>query len=190
MSRWEPDARGRLERAALELFTEQGFAETTVPQITARAGLTTRTFFRYFADKREVLFAGEDEMRDLFADLIRAAPPELSAMGAIEHALSVAAETEFEPRRTSLRQWRDVVAGEDALRERGLRKQQSIIEAAARALAERGVDAATAELTAGIAFVVFQAAVAEWTAEQATARPLTAYIRASFARMQKAVAEG
>ena len=62
MGRWQPGARDRLEAAALELFLEQGFAATTVPQITARAGLTTRTFFRHFADKREVLFAREAEM--------------------------------------------------------------------------------------------------------------------------------
>ena len=60
VSRWRPDARERLEHAALELFAEQGFAATTVPEITARAGLTTRTFFRYFADKREVLFGGAE----------------------------------------------------------------------------------------------------------------------------------
>ena len=58
MSRWEPNARGRLEQAALELFIERGFEQTTVAEIAQRAGLTERTFFRYFADKREVLFAG------------------------------------------------------------------------------------------------------------------------------------
>ena len=60
VARWSPDARGRLERAAFELFAEQGFAATTVPEITARAGLTTRTFFRHFADKREVFYAGDE----------------------------------------------------------------------------------------------------------------------------------
>ena len=74
--RWAPDARGRLERAAFELFTEQGYPATTVPQITARAGLTTRTFFRHFADKREVIFGG-DEIPEQASRLIRAAPPGL-----------------------------------------------------------------------------------------------------------------
>lgn len=73
-SRWQPNARERLERAAVELFLEQGFAETTVPQITARAGLTTRTFFRHFADKREVLFAVEEEIPGLVARLVAEAP--------------------------------------------------------------------------------------------------------------------
>src|ERR1700710_310590 len=80
MGRWSPDARGRLERAAVELFVEQGFAATTVPQITARAGLTTRTFFRYFADKREVFFAG-DEIPDLARRYLTAAPAGRGARG-------------------------------------------------------------------------------------------------------------
>lgn len=62
MSRWEPDAYGRLERAALDLFAEHGFDQVTVPEITARAGLTTRTFLRHSADKREVLFADANRM--------------------------------------------------------------------------------------------------------------------------------
>ena len=64
MSRWEPDARGRLERAALELYGERGFEQTTVAEIAARAGLTERTFFRHFADKREVLFGGAGQLQD------------------------------------------------------------------------------------------------------------------------------
>jgi AcrR family transcriptional regulator len=64
MGRWEPNARGRLEQAALELFIERGFEQATVTEIAGRAGLTERTFFRCFADKREVLFAGAGDGRD------------------------------------------------------------------------------------------------------------------------------
>ena len=67
MGRWEPDARGRLAKAAMELYAEQGFEQTTVAEIAARAGLTERTFFRHFADKREVLFYGMEMARDLLA---------------------------------------------------------------------------------------------------------------------------
>ena len=70
MSRWEPNARGRLEDAALELYTERGFDETTVAEIAERAGLTERTFFRHFADKREVLFGGQDALLELFVNAI------------------------------------------------------------------------------------------------------------------------
>ena len=74
MGRWKPDARGRLEQAAFELFTERGFEQTTVAEIAERAGLTERTFFRYFADKREVLFAGADALQELFVSRRRRRP--------------------------------------------------------------------------------------------------------------------
>ena len=66
MGRWQPDAQGRLQQAALTLFAKQGFESTTVAEIAEQAGLTKRTFFRYFADKREVLFQGADELKQLF----------------------------------------------------------------------------------------------------------------------------
>ena len=187
MARWDPDASGRLERAAIELFAQHGFAETTVPQIAARAGVTTRTFFRYFADKREVLFAGEDGLVTLFAELIGAAPPDLSAMATLEHALKAAAEKAFEPRREWMRRWREIVSGEPALQERGLRKQQLVVAATAEALGGRGVDGPTAELATGMAFVAFQAAVAQWVTAT-TARPLTSCIGDSFSRMRQVAA--
>jgi AcrR family transcriptional regulator len=68
MARWEPDARGRLESAAMELFVERGYAHTTVGDIAERAGLTERTFFRYFSDKREVLFSGSQELEEAIVD--------------------------------------------------------------------------------------------------------------------------
>ena len=75
MSRWEPNARGRLEQAALELFAERGFEQTTVAEIAERAGLTKRTFFRHFADKREVLFGGPAaSCRPCFVDSLAEAP--------------------------------------------------------------------------------------------------------------------
>ena len=66
MTRWQPDASGRLQHAALTLFGERGFENTTVAEIAERAGLTKRTFFRHFADKREVLFLGAKELEELF----------------------------------------------------------------------------------------------------------------------------
>src|SRR5690242_7285084 len=87
MSRWERGAAQRLREAALELFVEHGFTAVTVPQITARAGLTTRTFFRHFADKREVLFAGEDALPGVVAQAFAAAAPELTPMEVIVTSL-------------------------------------------------------------------------------------------------------
>src|SRR5438477_11303881 len=87
MGRWEPDARGRLEQAALELFQERGYARTTVEDIAARAGLTERTFFRYFTDKREVLFSGSAALETLLVETIRAAPPSVVPLAAVTAAL-------------------------------------------------------------------------------------------------------
>src|ERR1700753_3209970 len=91
MGRWAPDAKGRLAGAAVELFEERGFEATTVAAIAARAGLTKRTFFRYFGDKREVLFAGTEELREKFVAAIVAAPADdcpLDAVAAGLHAMA------------------------------------------------------------------------------------------------------
>ena len=74
MGRWEPNARGRLEQAAMELYLERGFDQTTVAEIAERAGLTERTFFRHFADKREVLFAGAGALQELLVSAVAGAP--------------------------------------------------------------------------------------------------------------------
>src|SRR5258708_22912662 len=90
MSRWPPEARERLETAALDLFVDNGYEETTVAQIADRAGLNRATFFRHFADKREVLFGGEDVLAGLFADAIRAAPPAATLTECLQAALAAA----------------------------------------------------------------------------------------------------
>jgi AcrR family transcriptional regulator len=90
MGRWEPDARGRLEQAALELFQERGYTGTTVQEIAARAGLTERTFFRYFTDKREVLFWGAGHLQKLFVDTIADAPETTTPLDAVAAALRAA----------------------------------------------------------------------------------------------------
>src|ERR1700728_2373409 len=90
MSRWEPNARGRLEQAAMELYGERGFEQTTVAEIAARAGLTERTFFRHFADKREVLFAGADALRELLVDTVAKAPASATPIDAAAAGLQAA----------------------------------------------------------------------------------------------------
>src|SRR5690242_17827938 len=103
MVRWQPDARERLREAALELFAEQGFAATTVPAITARAGLTTRTFFRHFADKREVLFADEAELPAHAERLVAEAPADTSPLAIVMEGLRAVAEARFESRKDTVR---------------------------------------------------------------------------------------
>jgi AcrR family transcriptional regulator len=188
MSRWDPDARGRLERAALELFAEQGFADTTVTQITQRAGLTTRTFFRYFADKREVLFSGEEQVRDQLAEIVLTAPAGLSPLQFLQHSLEQAATTVFEPRFEQLRSWRAVVGSDGALRERELRKQQLTTESALTALRKRGFDEQTADMIARLANLVLQTAVAHWIEQPVENVPLVTFIRQTLEQLRSTVA--
>src|SRR6185312_5044030 len=98
MGRWKPDARGRLELAALDLFREQGFEQTTVAQIAARAGLSERTFFRHYADKREVLFGGAQILEAAMVDALGEAPPDAAPIEAVARAVEAAAGI-FEDRR-------------------------------------------------------------------------------------------
>src|SRR5208283_5745101 len=91
MGRWEPDARGRLMKAALELYGERGFEQTTVAEIAGRAGLTERTFFRHFADKREVLFAGAGALEELLVSSVAGAPDDLAPMDVAAAGIDAAA---------------------------------------------------------------------------------------------------
>jgi AcrR family transcriptional regulator len=165
VSRWTPDARGRLERA----------------------GLTTRTFFRYFADKREVLFASDVSLRDRFAEIIRTAPAELTGVDLMRHIAETAGAELFEPRFEDLRTWRSVVGGEEALRERQLRKQQLLIDAAVASLRDRGYDERTADVLAALGVTLFQDAVTHWLAQPAPRRRLAAYVGESFEVLRDAL---
>jgi AcrR family transcriptional regulator len=160
MGRWQPGARERLEQAALDLFLEQGFTETTVPQITARAGLTTRTFFRHFADKREVLFAGEELVPERVARLMAEAPPSLGPMELITEGLAPTAAEIFEGRGLDyLLRRRAAIDAEPALHERELRKFSLMSEALEQGFRDRGVDDLTARLAA---VTTFRIAVTRW----------------------------
>jgi AcrR family transcriptional regulator len=161
VSRWQPDARQRLERAAIELFVQQGFAATTVPQITARAGLTTRTFFRHFADKREVLFGGA-EIPALATRLIAEAPPSLDPLTLIVSGLETVAETRFEGRREDIRERRDIIRSDEGLRERDLHKRAAVRDAIKAGLVGRGTGTTTATLLAEISVTVLYVALDEW----------------------------
>ena len=83
MGRWEPNARERLAKAALELYSERGYEQTTVAEIAQRAGLTERTFFRHYADKREVLFDGSSALQELFVNAVAEAPPSAAPIDAV-----------------------------------------------------------------------------------------------------------
>lgn len=166
MGRWEPNARQRLERAALALFTERGYDATTVAQIADRAGLTKSTFFRHFADKREVLFGGQDLLTGLFTDAIRTAPPSATTADCLAAALESAAVA-FTPDRHDLApQRRAVIAAHSELQERELLKRARLASAMADALRARGADDTTARLAAEMGVLAFSTAYARWAAPE------------------------
>jgi AcrR family transcriptional regulator len=188
VARWEPGARERLEQAALELFGEQGFAETTVPQITAKAGLTTRTFFRHFTDKREVLFAGEDVVRQLVAGYLAQAPADETPMQLIARGLPEMATAVFEGRRDELRNRRAVVARDEGLLERDLRKRAALSAQIRAGLLQRGADELTATLTAELSVTVMHTSVARWLARDDD-RPVAAIVTETLAALRALTAE-
>lgn len=183
MGRWEPDARGRLERAALELYLENGYDQTTVAEIAGRAGLTERTFFRHFTDKREVLFRG-DELAEAMAGAIDAAPAGTAPLDAVAAALDSTSDF-FRERRAHARTRQTVINAHPALQERELIKLASLATTMADALRRRGVGDAAASLLAQTGVAVFKVAFERWLVDPAD-RPLTDLIGESLAELRSA----
>ena len=161
MGRWEPDARGRLGQAALELYLERGFDQTTVADIAERAGLTERTFFRHYSDKREVLFGEQEALHEMITSTIAAHPDSASPMAAMGAALQVFAEL-IGQRRDFSRSRQVVIDANASLRERELIKLASLADTAARALRGRGVSEPAASLAAEAGLAAFKVAFARW----------------------------
>jgi AcrR family transcriptional regulator len=187
MPRWEPDSRGRLEQAALALYGERGFENTTVAEIAARAGVTERTFFRYFADKREVLFGGAGMLQDLLVGAVASAPDSATPIDAVAAGLD-ATSAMFQARRDFARQRSAVIAANAELQERELIKLATLAAALADALRRRGVTEPAASLTAEAGIAVFKVAFERWVA-QSNRRDLSELMRDSLAEL-KAVTAG
>lgn len=171
MPRWEPDGVERLEAAAFALFAEQGYERTTVAEIARQAGLTPRTFFNHFADKREVLFGLAAEFERRVVRDIAACADAVPPLDAVVRALQAAADAMFEGRRAAVTRRHAIVEATPELRERELSKQAALTDAIAAALRARGVDAEAARLAAGAGLLVQQAAIRRWT-QAAEGRPL------------------
>jgi AcrR family transcriptional regulator len=186
MVRWEPDSRGRLEQAALALYGERGFENTTVAEIAARAGLTERTFFRHFADKREVLFAGAGELQEFLVSTVANAPDSLAPLDAAAEALGAAGDL-LQQRREFARKRQSIIASNAELRERELIKLASLASAMADALRRRGVSDPAASLTAEAGIAVFKIAFERWTS-QTNERDLSRLIRESFDELKTVIA--
>jgi AcrR family transcriptional regulator len=180
MGRWEPETRARLRDAALDLYIANGYADTTVAQIAESVGVTERTFFRHFADKREVLFGGTEQLQQEFVDGIAAAPTPLEmVMGAALHAAGFFPEE----RRPYSRRRQAVILANTELQERELSKMSGLAGALSAALREHGVQEPAASLAAESGVTVFRLAFEEWVAEGST-RTLVEIERDLFAALR------
>jgi AcrR family transcriptional regulator len=165
MARWEPGAPERLAQAALELFATRGFERTTATEIALAVGLTERTFFRHFNDKREVLFHGQQLLVQAFLDGVAAAPEDASPIEVVAAALRSAATFFPDERRAFSRTRQSVIDENPALRERERHKLATIATTLADALRARGVADLEATLAAESAMTVFGVAFAQWIRE-------------------------
>jgi AcrR family transcriptional regulator len=185
MGRWEPNARGRLMQAAYELYGERGFEETTVAEIAARAGLTERTFFRHFADKREVLFAGADALQELLVSAVAEAPTSLPPIDTAAAGLEAAGAFIQEGGDLS-RQRQAIIATSAELRERELIKLASLGAALAEALRGRGVEDTAASLIAEAGIAVFKVAFERYVGET-NGQDFPQLIRESFGELKAVI---
>ena len=168
MVRWQPGTRERLQGTALQLFAERGYDQTTVAEIAAAAEVTERTFFRHFADKREVLFAGQDDFLGMFLGPIEAAPRDTAPFALVRIALDAAADFFPDERREWSRTRQAVIDGNPALGERELGKLASLKVRLGEALRERGVPEPAATMAAETAVTVFHLSFAQWIAPDET----------------------
>ncbi|MGW4207958.1 TetR/AcrR family transcriptional regulator [Lentzea sp. NPDC004789] len=190
MGRWEPDARARLLRAALDLFCEQGYENTSVAQIAERAGLTKSTYFRHFRDKREVLFGGQDELLELIRGGIAGAPESAGPLQAVEAALVAIAVTftqerwEYGARRLA------VINRTDELRERDALKMAGFGQATRDSLRQRGVSELDADVAAELGILALRRGYTRWLSDGGdfaeVARRALEEVRAAAAELQGA----
>jgi AcrR family transcriptional regulator len=183
MGRWQPDSRGRLQEAALTLYAERGFDQTTVAEIAAAAGVTERTFFRHFADKREVLFGGSALLKDRIVAGVVEAPAADGPFDAIARGLDAAAAMLGEFRRDLFRQRQAVIAANPELRERELTKLADYAASVAAALRRRGVGEPQATLAAEAGMTVLRIALEQWASAKDD-RDLATIMRDSVAELR------
>lgn len=187
MGRWEPNAAGRLQQAAFELYSKRGYEQTTVAEIAERAGLTERTFFRHFDDKREVLFRGSGELERLIVEAVDAAPPSATPIEAITVGLTAAGAIFDAPRRRYSRQRQSVIDANPELQERERIKLASLAAAVANALRRRGVQDQAAELAAEAGIAVFRIAFERWIRDDSD-RDFARFVDDGFAQLRMVTA--
>jgi AcrR family transcriptional regulator len=187
VSRWEPDAQGRLTQAAMDLYAERGFERTTVAEIAQRAGLTERTFFRHFTDKREVLFHGAGALKDLLVGEVERAPASMPPIEMVASALVQAAATFFEERRDFAVRRQAIIAANVELQERELVKMATLAAELAGALRRHGVADPAASLAGEAGIAVLKIAFQRWV-DDTGERTLAQLIRDSLEELRATTA--
>jgi AcrR family transcriptional regulator len=175
------EARRRLRQAALELYKERGFDQTTTAEIAARAGVNERTFFRHFPDKREVLFDGEADLRDALTHAVAEAPPGLEPLDVLLGAFLKAGRI-LEENRPFSEPRLEIIAATPTLRERELAKAALLTDALTDALRQRGVPARLAALAAQTGWAAFHQAAQSWIDDPS--KPLATHLHQTFADLQ------
>jgi len=182
MGRWQPDALLRLRQAAMELFQERGYEGTTVEEIAQRAGLTQRTFFRYFADKREVLFAGTGEFETKIVEGVRDST-EIDPLARVVGAFDAVAKVYFDARTEAVRQRRLIIESSPELQEREVLKLGRVVSQVAVVLQSQGQDPSAAQFISELGMLVFRSSFAIW-ASGTTRETLAATIHATLERLR------
>lgn len=167
----------------MQLFEEGGYEQTTVADIADRAGVTSRTFFRYFADKREVLFGGSDALREAMTAAVLAAPTHLEPLEVMAQSLNAAADM-IGGQRGFSRQRYDVINANAALRERELTKMATLSAALGESLRSRGVAEPAASLAAEAGIAVFRVGFEQWVIAPQD-RELRDVLRAAFTGLRE-----
>ncbi|OBH07231.1 TetR/AcrR family transcriptional regulator [Mycobacterium sp. E1747] len=164
MPRSGHEARARLQQAAIELFGEHGFDAVTTAEIAERAGVTERTYFRHFPDKREVLFDGENQLTELLTAALAEIPESEPPLPTLRRAFRTLVPMLEGNRATAEPLWR-IVAATPTLWERAAAKEARLVDRLAEALRARGIDGSAADLAARTGWGTLAHAMRTWRAD-------------------------
>lgn len=188
MARWDPGAEDRLKHAAIALCLEHGYEAVTVTQIAERAGLTRRSFFRYFPDKREVFFGGSDRLPPAVTHAVRSSDASLAPALAAKAALADVGSQLFREV-DHARDRHAIIAAAPELQERERTKLAEVARAVTEGLLQRGTDDATARLLGGIAVTLFAAAFVKSIEDDVPAATFAAHLDATFSQLTELMAD-
>ena len=188
MGRWQPGARERLVRSAVDLFTEYGYDATTVAAIAKRAGVTKSTFFRHFPDKRELLVAGQETLSRLLAEGIAEADQQATPLDAVAAGLERASVEMGRSSRDLGPRLKAAVAASTELQERDALKSVGIAAAMTAALSARGVPDSRARLAAELGVLAFRQGYARWSESDAQDDDLVTHTLTVFKELREEAA--